>query len=92
MATVTYFTGEFNIIVSLPSDRTIEHQVPQIAARLALLTQDEDIALNLRRLNGRPSNPGFDSFWAKAEFLLEEFKKVDYRRHGALHSLVYFLD
>jgi len=91
MATVTYFTGEFNISVSLPSDRTVDNQAPQIVARLALLTQDEDIALDLRRLNGRPSNPAFDSFWAKADFLLEEFKKVDDRRHGAfnIYSCIY---
>jgi hypothetical protein len=62
LATVTYFNGEFNINVNLLSGRTIDHQVPQIAARLALLTQDKDIALDLRRLNGRPINPGFDSF------------------------------
>jgi len=92
LATVTYFTSEFNINVSLPSDRTVNNQEPQIAARLSLLTQDEDIALDLRRLNGGPSNPGFDLFSAKVEFLLEEFKKVDDRRHGAFHSLVCFLD
>jgi len=88
LATVTYFTGELNINVSLPSHRTVDNQVPQINARLALLTQDENTALDLRRLNGRPSNLGFDSFWAKAEFLLEEFKKVDYRRHGALQPFL----
>jgi hypothetical protein len=46
----------------------VENQEPQIAARLELLTQDEDIALDLRRLNGRPSSHAFDSFWAKAVF------------------------
>ena len=69
LAPITYFTGEFNIAVSIPSDRTVENQEPQIAARLELLTQDEDIALDLRRLNGRPSSHAFDSFWAKAGFL-----------------------
>jgi hypothetical protein len=83
LASVTYFTGEFNIAVSIPSDRTIANQGPQFAAQLALLTQNEDIALDLRYLNGRPTSTGFDFYWAKAEFLLEEFKKVDDRRHGA---------
>jgi hypothetical protein len=87
LATVTYFTGEFNIGVNLSSDRTSDNQISQIAARLALLTQDEGIVLDLRRLNVRPMNLDFNSFGANAEFLLEEFKRVD-RRHGALHSLI----
>jgi hypothetical protein len=48
LASVNYFTGEFNIAVSLPSDRTVDNQGPQIVARLALLTQNEDIALDFR--------------------------------------------
>ena len=83
MASVKYFTGEYSVAISTPSDRSIENQRPQIAAELALLTQDEDIALDLRILNGRPNNPAFDSFWAKGKFLLEEYRKVDDRRHGA---------
>jgi hypothetical protein len=84
LASVTYFNGEFSIPVSTPKDRTIEFQRPQIAAQLALLIQDEDIAMDLRKLNGIPNDPAFDSFWAKAQLLLEEFKKVDDRRYGAM--------
>jgi len=68
LASVTYFIGEFNIAVSLPSDRIVDNQGPQITARLTLLTQNEDIVLNLRTFDGRRSNPVFDLFWAKAVF------------------------
>jgi hypothetical protein len=69
LASVTYFNGEFSIPVSTPKDRTIEFQRPQIAAELALLAQDEDIAMDLRTLNGRPNDHAFDIFWAKAKLL-----------------------
>jgi hypothetical protein len=87
LASVAYFTGEFGTSISLPSDKSIENQRPQICAELALPTQDEDIVLDLRTLNGRPNDPAFDIFWAKGNFLLEEFKKVDDRRHGAMLSI-----
>jgi len=88
---VTYFTGEFNITIKTPIDKTSEGQRPQLAAEFALLTQDEDIALDLRTLNGRPKDPAFDPFWAKAKLLLEEYKKVDDRRHGALLLFLFLL-
>ena len=84
MTPVTYFIGEFIIALGTPKDRTSDFQRPQLAAELALLTQDEDIAMDLRTLNGIPNNREFDPFWAKAQLLLEEFKKVDDRRHGAM--------
>ena len=63
-------------------------QGPQSAAELALLSQDEDICLDLRYLNSRPSDPAFDAFWAKAGVLLEEYRRVDDRRHGkSLHDV-----
>ena len=94
LASMTYFTGEFSIAISTPKDRSIDYQRPQLAAQLALLTQDEDIAMDLRTLNGMPNDPAFDPFWAKAQLLLEEFKKVDDRRHGAmlLIMLLIFVD
>ena len=39
--------------------------------------------MNLKTLNDRPNDSPFDIFWAKAQLLLEEFKKVYDRRHGA---------
>ena len=56
LAYITYFTGELNnIAVRIPSDRAVDNQGPQIAARLALSTQDDDMSLDLRRFNGGPS-------------------------------------
>jgi hypothetical protein len=40
MASIADFTGEFNVFISLPRYRSIEYQIPQICAELALLTQD----------------------------------------------------
>lgn len=88
VSTIQYFTGEYLSKCVFPRDRAVVLQGPQSAAELALLSQDEDICLDLRYLNGRPSDPAFDAFWAKAGVLLEEYRRVDDRRHGkSLHDV-----
>ena len=83
-ASVAYFSGGYAVAISTPSDSTIDNQRPQIAAKLARSTQNEDIAMDLKTINGRPNDPTFDTFWVKADYLLEEYKRFDDRRHGAL--------
>jgi hypothetical protein len=50
------------------------------AARFALNSQDPDIIVDLRKLNGRITNDLFDPFWAKMAAVVEG--RVDDRRHG----------
>ena len=80
-----FFTGEYTGGVRFPRDRTQDNQAPQQAAEMALLSQDPDIGNDLRRLNGRAIDPVFDPFWAKAQEILEEYKRVHDRRHGEYH-------
>ena len=87
VAAFKFFTGEHMSGTSFPRDKSIDRQAPQLAAELAVLSQDLELGVDLRRLNGRPSDPGFDAFWEKANFLLEEYKRVDDRRHGNLPCL-----
>ena len=95
VACLEFFTGEYMTKARFPRDRTVERQTPQIAAELAVLSQDLDLGMDLRRLNARPEDPAFDKFWAKACHLLEEYKRVDDRRHGEslpplLHCIIYY--
>ena len=83
VAAFQYITGEFASQYRFPRDRASDRQGPQIAAEFACLCQDVDIGQDLRRLNGRPEDPAFDAFWEKAQFLLEEYKRVDDRRHDS---------
>jgi hypothetical protein len=46
MASIAYFIKEFGASIRLLSDRSLENQRPQICAKLAVLTQDEDIILS----------------------------------------------
>lgn len=84
VAAFQFITGQFNAsaAVHFPSDKTLQDQRPIIAAELAMLSNDPDIILDLRSLNGRVSDPAFDAFWQKVDSLLEEYKRVDDRRHG----------
>lgn len=91
VAALQFITGEYGCSARFPRDRTITLQAPQIVAELAVLSQDLDLGTDLRRLNGRPANPAFDAFWAKAQSLLEEYKRVDDRRHGECNVCVFSL-
>jgi hypothetical protein len=58
----------------------------EAAARYALNSQDDDIIVDLRKLNARPKDPLFDKFWAKMATVVEG--RVDDRRHGELMCLM----
>ena len=50
------------------------------AARYALNCPDNDIIVDMRRLNARPKGDAFDKLWAKMSELVEG--RVNDRRHG----------
>lgn len=92
VAAYQFFTGEHTIaFVRFPRDRSLQWQAPQQLAELAVLSQDFDLGADLRRLNGKHSNPDFDPFWEKAQFLLEEYRRVDDRRHGEYLFAILFI-
>ena len=59
------------------------------AARFVLNCQDPDIIVDLRRLNARPHNTMFDSFWSKMAKVVEG--RVHDRRHGEFPLPLLFL-
>lgn len=68
--------------IRFPADKRKESQALEAAIELSLLSGEPDIAMDLRAFNGRPNNPGLDAFWNKSQELLQEFTRVDDRRHG----------
>ena len=91
VAALQFFTGEYTQGIRFPRDRAVEFHGPQAASEFAVLSQDEDLGEDLRRLNGRPQDPAFDLFWSCAQRLLEEYKRVDDRRHGKRCLLLYMI-
>ena len=52
-------------------------------AKFALNSDDPDLIYDLRKLNGRPTDPRFDRFWNEMQaFLDEKVMAVNERRHG----------
>ena len=70
----------------LPMERSEDGRRALLAAHLVMLSDCMDLAYDLRAYNGRPDSGAFEEFWNTLADMVEEYKKVDDRRHGA-HAL-----
>uniref|UniRef100_A0A7S1X048 Uncharacterized protein n=1 Tax=Tetraselmis chuii TaxID=63592 RepID=A0A7S1X048_9CHLO len=66
----------------LPMERSEDGRRALLAAHLVMLSDCMDLAYDLRAYNGRPDSGAFEEFWNTLADMVEEYKKVDDRRHG----------
>ena len=78
-----------NILCELTQDCSAaasskEAEIDDRVAQFLLSSDDTDLVLDLRALNGQPGNTKFDAFWAECQkFFDEHVAAVSERRHGA---------
>ena len=61
-----------------------EAEIDDRVAQFLLSSDDTDLVLDLRALNGQPGNTKFDAFWAECQkFFDKHVAAVSERRHGA---------